>query len=194
MRRLRLALFALVALAGAGVHPAAAQQKIGFVDAEKILQRMPEYAGVQQTLERQQSEWQAEIQRRRDDVDRMFRDYQARELLYTQEERQRRRDEIARAEQESDQLRGRYFGPEGELFTQQQALMKPLQEKILAAVEAVSGRENYDYVFDRTGDFLFLFARPQHDLTDRVLRELGIRDADTTAPRSGTPGTPTGGN
>ncbi len=182
---LALAVLALVA-AVAAVPSARAQQKIGYVDAEKVLQRMPEYAGVQQTLERQQTEWQGEIQRRRQEVDRLFRDYQARELLYTQEERQRRRDEIARAEQEADQLRGRYFGPEGELFTQQQALMKPLQERVLAAVEAVAGRENFDYVFDRTGDFLFLFARPQHDLTDRVLRELGIRDERTDgAARTG---------
>ena len=180
-----LAVLALVA-AVAAVPSARAQQKIGYVDAEKVLQRMPEYAGVQQTLERQQTEWQGEIQRRRQEVDRLFRDYQARELLYTQEERQRRRDEIARAEQDADQLRGRYFGPEGELFTQQQALMKPLQERVLAAVEAVAGRENFDYVFDRTGDFLFLFARPQHDLTDRVLRELGIREERTDgAARTG---------
>ena len=141
-RALLLPLLLLLAL------PAAAQQKIGYVDAERVLQQMPEYATVQQTLERQQTEWQSDLQRRRQEVDRLFRDYQARELLYTQDERQRRRDEIARAEQETDQLRNRYFGPEGELFTQQNALMKPLQERILAAVEAVAGRENYDYVFD----------------------------------------------
>ncbi len=183
MKRALLLPLLLLSLTIFGALPALAQQKIGYVDAEKVLQRMPEYATVQQTLERQQTEWQGEVQRRRQEVDRLFRDYQARELLYTQEERQRRREEIARAEQEADQLRTRYFGPEGELFTQQNALMKPLQERILAAVEAVAGRDGYDYVFDRTGDFLFLFARPQHDVTDRVLRELGIRD--TTTPATG---------
>ena len=174
--------FFLLPLLLLAATPVLAQQKIGYVDSETILTALPEYAGVQQQLERLQQDWQSEITRRRGEVDRMFRDYQARELLYTNEERQRRRDEISRAEAEVDGLRTRYFGPEGELFTQQQALMRPLQERILAAIETIANNESYDYVFDKSGDFLFLFARPQHDLTDRVLRELGVT---TTTNRPG---------
>jgi outer membrane protein len=170
--------------------PALAQQKIGYVDSEAVLSALPEYAGVQQQLERLQQDWQAEITRRRGELDRMFRDYQARELLYTSEERQRRRDEIAREEGEVEGLRSRYFGPEGELFTQQQALMRPLQERILAAIEAVANADTYDYVFDRSGDFLFLFARPQHALGEVVLRELGV----TTTRPGARPGQPATGN
>ncbi len=154
--------------------PALAQQKMGYVESDAILQALPEYAGVQQQLERQQQEWQTELQRRRDEVDRQFRDYQARELLYTQEERQRRREEITRAESEVNTLRTRYFGPEGELFTQQQALMRPLQERILAAIETVATTEAYDYVFDKGGDFLFLYrqapARPHRPRAARTRR------------------------
>lgn len=185
MKRLLPLALLLVAL------PAAAQQKTGYVDSERILQRLPDYAGVQQQLERQQQEWQAEITRRREALDASFRDYQARELLYTNEERQRRRDEIARTETEVDGLRNRYFGPEGEYFTQQQALMRPIQERLLAAVDAVAAAEGYDYVFDRSGAVLILFARPQHDLTDRVLRELGVTNAGRPAGAPATP--PTGG-
>ena len=29
-------------------------------------------------------------------------------------------------------------------------------------------------MFDRSGDYLFLFTRPRHNLTDLVLEELGI--------------------
>ena len=104
----------------------------------------------------------------------MFREYQARELLYTKEERQRKQDEIVRAEEEAERLRMRYFGPEGELFLQQDNLMRPLQEKLMKAIEVVAASEGYDYIFDKSGDFLFLFARDQFDLSDRVLEELGI--------------------
>ena len=179
----RLSLLPLLLLAAL---PAFGQQKIAHVDSETILQRMPEYATVQQQLERQQQEWQADITRRREALDTQFRDYQARELLYTNDERQRRRDEIARAETEVEGLRARYFGPEGELFTQQQALMRPIQERVLAAIEAVAMADGYDYVFDKGGDVLFLFARQQFDLTDRVMRELGLTtNAGAGANRNG---------
>lgn len=168
------ALAVLVAAVGAWAPSAFAQQKIGYVDSEFILSKTPEYATVQQQLDRMAQEWQEELENRRDEVDQMFREYQARELLYTSEERQREREEIMRAEEQVERLRMQYFGPEGELFEQQEALMRPIQEKVLAAVEEVAEREGYDYVFDKGGDFLFMFAREQYDLSEAVLEELGI--------------------
>ena len=151
-----------------------AQQRIGYVDSESILSRTPEYATVQQQLDRMAQEWQSEVEERRSEVEELFREYQARELLYTNEERQRKREEIVQAEDEVERLRMQYFGPEGDLFQQQEQLMRPIQEKVLAAIEEVAERENYDYVFDKGGDYLFMFAREEFDLSDEVLRELGI--------------------
>lgn len=173
MARLRIALVALF-LTVAAFQPALAQQKLAYVDTEYILSKTPEYATVQQQIDRQADEWQNEIDESQTDVEERFRQYQSRELLYTSEERQRRRDDILRAEDELERLRMKYFGPEGDLFVQQEQLMRPLQERILAAIEQVATQEGYDYVFDKSGDYLFLFARPQYDLSDDVLLELGI--------------------
>ncbi|MEX0601093.1 MAG: OmpH family outer membrane protein [Rhodothermales bacterium] len=151
-----------------------AQQTIGYVDSEYILSETPEYATVQQQLDRMAEEWRQELDERRAEVDEMFREYQARELLYTNEERQRMREDIMRAEEEVEQLRVRYFGPDGELFQEQERMMRPIQERILAAVEEVAEREGYDYVFDKGGDFLFMFVQEEYDLSDAVLQELGI--------------------
>jgi len=161
--------------------PAVAQQRLAYVDVQAVLQRLPEYTGVQQQLERQQQEWQADLTRRQQALDASFREYQTRELLYTSEERTRRRQEIGQAEADLERRRAEYFGPEGQLFSQQQALMRPLQERLLAAIERVATLDNYDYVFDKSGGVLMLYARPQNDLTERVLRELGVT-------------TPSGGN
>jgi outer membrane protein len=156
------------------VAPAQAQQKIGYIDSDYILQRIPEYATIQQKVDQLAQDWQRELDTQRQQVNERFREYQARELLYTNEERRRRREEIVQAEQEVEKLRLRYFGPEGELFAQQEQLMRPLQEKILTAIEQVATEEGYDYVFDKQGDFLFLYTRAQLDLSNRVLEELGI--------------------
>jgi outer membrane protein len=160
------------------VSPVYAQQKLGYVDSEYILGQLPEYATVQQQIDRTAQEWQQEIEEQRDEVDELFREYQARELLYTNDERQRQRDEIIQAEEEIERLRMQYFGPEGRLFQEQERLVRPVQESVLEAIEAVATRDGYDYVFDKGGDYIFMYTRDQFDLSDDVLEELGI-DTDS---------------
>jgi outer membrane protein len=152
---------------------ASAQQRIAYVDNEYILDQTPEYAAIQQKLNRLEEQWRTDLRQRRDTVQKLYREFDARDLLYTEEERQQKQREIAQAEQELENLRQRYFGPEGELFRQQRELMRPLQERILAAVEEVATSEGFDYVFDKS-DVLFMFARDQYDLSNDVLLEMGI--------------------
>ncbi len=163
-------LLSLVALGS----PAQAQQKIGYIDSNYILNQTPEYATVQQQIDRLEQQWRQEIKNKQAEAEELRREFEARELLYTEEERTRKQEEIQQAQQEVEQLRERYFGPDGQLYQRQQELMRPIQERILTAVEEVATAEGYDYVFDKSGEFLFMFARDQYDLSDAVLRELGI--------------------
>lgn len=151
-----------------------ADQQIAFVDSEYILEKIPEAATVEETIDRLAQDWQAELDEKRKEIDDLFKEYQARELLYTNEERKRKREAIVQAEQEVERLRMRYFGPEGELFRQQDQLMRPIQERVLEAIEEVATKDGFDYIFDRSGDFLFLYAREQNNVSDQVLEELGI--------------------
>jgi outer membrane protein len=180
--RLAFALGAVLALGLGPWAPAALAQRTGYIDSEYVLQNLPEYATVQQQLDRLEDEWTSEVETKREAVDELRREFQARELLYTDEERQAQREAIEEAERELQQLRDRYFGPDGALYSRQAELLRPIQERILAAVEEVATTEGYDYVFDKSGDYLFLFARDQYDLSADVLRELGV-DVDAGAQR-----------
>jgi outer membrane protein len=168
------ALCAVVLVALALSPSADAQQRIAYIESAYILERVPEYQTAQQQLDRLAQQWQTQLQEIQEEARELERDFAARELLYTDEERGRRRDAIAERRRDHDNLRLRYFGPEGELFREQSRLLRPIQERVLEAIEVIAQEGNYDYVFDKSGDFLFLFARTQHDLSDRVLEELGI--------------------
>ncbi len=156
------------------VVPALAQHKIAYIDSERIYQNYPEFATAQQSLDRITQQWEQDLAERQDELDEMFQEYQARELLYTAESRQQKQNEIIAAEEELERLRVQYFGPEGQLFQQQEQILRPIQEKVLVAIEEVAEAEDYDYVFDRGGDFVFLYANSRLDITDIVLEELGI--------------------
>ncbi len=163
-----------VALAALAAVPAAAQQKVGFIDSDVILERMPEYRTATQEIDRLVSQWESEVDAVGAEAEEMSAEFAAREILYTDEERARALEALAAKRQEHDALRRRYFGPDGELFREQQTRLRPIQERLLVAVEAVAEADEYDYVFDRSGDYVFLFARPRFNLNDLVMDELGI--------------------
>lgn len=169
MRTLLLVAFSLLA-----VSSASAQQRIAHVDTEAILSRLPEFQSAQQEVDRLASQYQAEVDALVREAEELEREFLARELLYTDQERQTKQSEIDAKRQEADALRRRYFGPQGELVRQQQQTLRPIQERVLNAVETVADEAGYDYVFDRAGEIVFLYAKAQHDLTERVLDELGV--------------------
>mgnify|MGYP006278016321 CR=1 FL=1 len=171
----RYLLIAVLVIAGwSGVDATRGQQKIGYVDTEYVLSNMPEYATVQEKLDKLEQQWRTEIEKKRKEVKTLEQEFAARELLYTEEERKEKMQEIEKAQRGVEQLRQKYFGPEGELYARQKALMRPIQERILKATENVATSDGYDYVVDKKGETLFLYAKEEHDLSDRVLRELGI--------------------
>ena len=186
---MRLILPALALVLAAA--PAVAQQKVGYVDSERILALMPEYRTALQDVDRLTTQWQAEIDATTREADALQADFSARELLYTAEERTRGVADITARRQAAEALRRRYFGPEGELFREQQTRLRLVQERLLTAVETVAADGDYDFIFDRTGDVVFLFARSRNDVTDKVLDQLGLTvgpgAASTAAPTAGTP-------
>ena len=165
----------LVAAGLTGEAAPAAAQEVAYIDSEQILQQLPQYATVQQRLDRLTEQWEREVAAQKARVDTLREEFRAREPLYPEDERQRRRQEIEAAQQRVQQLRQRYFGPEeGRLYQRQQELMQPIQERVLAVVEEIAQAEGYDYVLDKGGPALFMYANEEHDLTADVLEELGI--------------------
>jgi outer membrane protein len=157
------------------VQSVAQNQKIGFIDSDYILSRMPEYSGLEQRMRAINEEWRKEIEEMDLEIQRLEREFVAREILYTDEVRTQKQTEIENLKRQREQYVNTRYGPEGEYFKQQQLILEPLQRRIMEAVETISTRDNFDYVFDRSGDFLFLYARSQWNLSDDVLLELGVQ-------------------
>jgi outer membrane protein len=82
--------------------------------------------------------------------------------------------EIKKLEDELSTFRDKKFGANGEVFQKQNELMKPIQNKIFNTIQQIALEEDLDFVFDRSGDILFLFAKEEHDLTTQVLDRLKL--------------------
>ena len=70
-------------------------------------------------------------------------------------------------------LKRKYFGPEGELFKKRESLMKPIQDEIYNAVKEISEDKGYQMVMDRASSMNIIFASPKIDISNEVLIKLG---------------------
>ncbi len=149
-----------------------AQTKIGYINSQVIMEQLPEAQDAQKQLDGLTSEWQNELAKMQSDIQIKFEEYDKRKLIMSD----KRRAEVERELQDLDKklvdYRQQKFGTNGELFTKQNELMKPIQEKIFKAVKDVADSEGYDYVVDRSSSTLLLYANNKHDLTQKVLEKL----------------------
>jgi len=151
---------------------AQAQTKIGYINSQTIMEQLPEAQDAQKQLDALSQEWQGEVNKMAADIQKKVEDYDKRKLIMTD----KRRAEVERELQELDKklvdYRTQKFGTNGELFTKQNELMKPIQEKIFKAVKDVADAAEYDYVVDRSSSTLLLYANSKNDLTQKVLDKL----------------------
>ncbi len=158
----------------------AQNQKIGYIDSDYILEHIPEYKGINQRLQLLSQQWKDQLKKMQTDIDQLQKDYNAKEILYTPEVRKEKKKAIDDKVKEKQAYLDSKFGPNGEYYQKQKELLQPLQQKIVDAVNKVAEREGYDFVFDRSGDYLFLYTRSQWNLSAKVLQEMGIQVDDTS--------------
>jgi outer membrane protein len=152
-----------------------AAQKYAVVDTRYILDKMPEYRTAQQQLDVMAATWQKQIDSMQSSLDRLYREFDAEQVMLTAELKKKREDQLFMKEKELRDLQRKRFGFEGDLFKKRQELIKPIQDKVYNAVQKMAGARGYDFVLDKSEGITIIFADPKLDKSEEVLRELGIR-------------------
>jgi len=151
-----------------------AQLKIGYVDSDTIMDNFPDVQDARQKLDALIQEWQTEVRKLESDLKAKKDDYDKRKLIMTEQTSTEVMAEITKLEKEIADYRDKKFGANGELFQKQNELMKPVQNKVFTIIQQIATEEELDYVFDRSGDILFLYAKPEYDLTAKVIERLKL--------------------
>src|SRR3954468_6024903 len=100
-------------------------QRYGIVDNKYILDKIPDYKEAQKTLDDVSAAWQKEIDTKQADLDRMYRNFEAEQVMLSDELKKKREDELFMHEKEVRDLQRQRFGFEGDLFKKRQELVKP---------------------------------------------------------------------
>ncbi len=167
-------------------------QKYAYVNTQYILDNMTEYKTAQQQLDNLSLNWQKEIEDKYAIVDKLYKAYQAEQILLPEEMKKKRQDEITAKEKDVKDLQKQRFGYEGDLFKKKQELVKPIQDKVYNAVKKLATDQSYAVIFDKSAELIMLYANPKYDKSDDILLALGYKpgkkDKDATDTKTGTGG------
>ena len=151
-------------------------QKYAFVDTEYILNRIPSYKAAQDQLDKLAGDWQEEVETAYEEIELMYKNFQAEKVLLTEEMRIQREEEIISSEKQVKALQQKYFGRDGNLFVKRQELIKPIQDELYRAVKEIAVEGNYAVIFDTASGANMLYTNPKYDKSDDVLEKLGYKN------------------
>lgn len=153
-------------------------QKFGYYNSDFVLEKMPEYQEAQGQIDQLAEEWQKEIQAKQQEIDEMYSELKAEEVLLTEEMRKERLETIHQMENKLKEYTQKVFGFEGLLYLKKQELIKPVLDEVFEAVEKVANQHKLQIVFDKSGDMVMTYTDPIHDYTDYILDELGLGEKE----------------
>jgi outer membrane protein len=150
-------------------------QKFAFIDSDYILKNIPAFNAAQDQLDQLSKQYQKELETMYAEIEKMYKDFQAESVLLSEDMKRKREDVIITKEKDYKELQKKYFGPNGELFKKRQALVKPIQDDIFAAVQDITNEGAYAVIFDKSGSSTLFSTNPKFDLSDQVLQKLGYK-------------------
>lgn len=148
-------------------------QKIGYVDSQVILTQLPEAIKAQSDLDALTKRWSDQLDSMTLGYQQLLTDYQKQAQTMTDEQKLSKQQELIAMEQNILGFRNKKFGqPNGEIYLKQEEIFEPVKRKIYAGIEQVAKSEGMQFVFDKSGDIVLLYADAAFDITFKVLDNL----------------------
>ncbi len=149
-------------------------QKYAYIDSDYILENVPEYKEAKEKLDKLAERWMKEVEERNAIIKVKKDNFAREEVLLPAEEKQKRKEEIEKMETEVMELQKMRFGVKGDYFQKRQELIKPIQDKVFEAIQEVASKKSFTFVFDKANQSNLVYADPKMDMSDAVLKEMGI--------------------
>ncbi len=150
-------------------------QRYAVIDSRYILEKIPEYSAAQKKLDQFSELWQQEIDQKQAALNRMYKEYDAEQVMLPDDLKKKREDELFNKEKELRDLQKSRFGFEGDLFRKRQELIKPIQDKVYNAIQKMATEKQYDFILDKSEGITVIFADPKLDKSEEVLKSLGVK-------------------
>ena len=166
MKNILVTLLAVVGL-GFAVN---AQSKLGHVNSQEILVKMPEYKQAQTKAETFAKELEGSLQSMSGEYQKKLQELQANEATMTNTQRESAIQDIQQLEQ---RIQSFQVSAQERMQKQEAELLQPIVEKVRNAIKVVGEANGFTYIFDlSTGATVYQNGT---DVTPLVKKELGLQ-------------------
>ncbi|MBF9221880.1 OmpH family outer membrane protein [Hymenobacter ruricola] len=187
----RLTLAAALLTAGTLAATSAQAQaplKIGYTDVQYVLAQMPESKQIESQLKTYNDQLAAQLKSKTTEFETKVKDYQQKSGTMTdivKADTEKGLQSLQQSIQEFQQ------SAQQSLQQKQQTLLKPALDKLQKNIDDVATENGFTYVFnsDGGGSPLLLHAPKEGDISDLVLKKMGITPGAAPAPVIKTPST-----
>ncbi|MDY6915516.1 MAG: OmpH family outer membrane protein [Candidatus Cloacimonadota bacterium] len=148
-----------------------AQDKIVYIDSERIMMESQDTQEAQQIYQSEQQEWDAEIAELEEEIDKLNTEYESKKMILTESgkvEAQEKINELLEKRQDKIQ---EIYGDRGLAMQRNQELLEPILEKLQNVIEEIAIENNYDLVLDVASGSV-RYAKPKLDITDTIIEKM----------------------
>lgn len=151
-------------------------QKVGVVDTEYILNKMPQYKEAEARLNAQIDTWQSELQNLQSEYERKRSAFESEKVLLIGDQLKLREKEVMDLEKNIKTTTSLRFGATGEIKKLRTNLVQPFQDQIWEAIKTMSEKNGLAIVLDKTSNNV-IFLQKRSDYSDKVLAIL-LKDTE----------------
>lgn len=168
--------FALIALvlglfAGFSLN-AQDQQKLGHINADSLLQMMPETQEAQKKLQEYSKQLETDMKEMEQELESKVTEFRSNEKMMTSLARQSKTQELQDLQRRIQQFNQ---SAQEDLQQKQEELLSPVIEKATKAVKDVARENGYTYVFDSSpSKGVIIYAEKGDNLMPLVKEKLGL--------------------
>ncbi len=162
----------LIALALIALPMGAMAQKFAHFDSSQVIQNMDEYKKAQTDLEAMQKNYEDELSRTNEELNKKYQEYLAQADSLPKNIAERRQKEIQDMASRQEQFQQEAYNS---LQNAQQEAMVPIYQKVSTAVKAIGDAGGYTYIFDISSTTIPYVGSDSKDVTAEIKTKLGIK-------------------
>lgn len=170
MKKLKTILIALTVFVGTASFMNAQQAKIAHINAQELIEMMPEYQAAQNSLEKIQKSYETEIKSMMTELETKARKYDGEASSKTDQENQKRFEEIQDMQNNIQAYRQQAME---DLDQKRADVFRPILERAQTTIQKVGRAQGFEYVLDSTTGSGIILADGK-DLMEDVKKDMGI--------------------
>jgi outer membrane protein len=160
---------AAVLALGLAAAPAAAEQKLAFVDLQRALNEVEEGKAAKATLKREFDQKQKTLDEKKTELDRLGADFEKQQSVMSDDAKRERAGDLQRKGLELQQV---YVQMQKELSDRERETTRGIFEKMNAIVREIADQEGVAMVVQAEA---LVYAAPSLDITNELVRKYNAR-------------------